>query len=222
MFAIGHFALGYIFGKTSSRLVNVRVNLPLLLAASVLPDIDLALRFLMHRGPTHSLITISVLMIPFFVIYRKQAIPYYAALLSHSLIGDFFTGGSQLFWPLSHGWFGALNLEVSGPINVVLELALFFLTLPIMYKLGDLQTLLKPNSKSWALIIPLVATLGPLLTVGRGQEGALPALLVVPSLFYIGLFVYSLFIWLRATYIKDKDKQKPEFAVSNFSSNHVS
>jgi membrane-bound metal-dependent hydrolase YbcI (DUF457 family) len=195
--------------------------MPLLLAASVLPDIDLALRFLMHRGPTHSLITISVLMIPFLVIYRKEAIPYYAALLSHSLIGDFFTGGSQLFWPLSHNWFGALNLEVFGLINVVLELTLISLTLPIMYKLGDLQTLLKPNNKSWALIIPLVATLGPLLAVGRGQEGALPALLVVPSLFFVGLFVYSLFVWLRDGHVKDRDKQIPKVSVSDFPSNHI-
>ena len=143
-------------------------------------------------------------------------------MLSHSLIGDFFTGGSQLFWPLSHNWFGALNLEVFGLINVVLELALFSLTLPIMYKLGDLQTLLKPNNKSWALIIPLVATLGPLLAVGRGQENALPALLIIPSLFYVGLFVCSLFVWLRAGYIKDKDKLQPKVAASDFSSNHVS
>ena len=66
----------------------------------------------MHRGPTHSFITITVLMIPFFVVYRKQAIPYFAALLSHIFIGDFFTGGIELFWPLSHDWFGALNYDV--------------------------------------------------------------------------------------------------------------
>ena len=173
----------------------------------------------MHRGPTHSIITITVLMIPFFMIYRKQALPYYAALLSHSLIGDFFTGGTQLFWPLSQNWIGALNLEVTGLTNVVLELSLFALTLPIMYKLGDLQTLLKPNNKSWALIVPLVATIGPLLALGRGQEGALPALLIVPSLFYIGLFVYSMFVWLKARHIKDKDKQQPTFTVVDFSSN---
>ena len=176
------------------------MNLPLLLAASVLPDIDLALRFLMHRGPTHSIITMTALMIPFFIIYRKQALPYYAALLSHSLIGDFFTGGSQLFWPLSQNLFGALNLEVSGLTNVVIELSLFSVTLPIMYKLGDLQTLLKPHNKNWVLIIPLVATLGPLLTIGRGEETSLPTLLVIPSLFYVGLFAYSLLVELKSNH----------------------
>ena len=82
-----------------------------------------------------------------------------------------------------------------------------------MYKLGDLQTLLKPNNKSWALIIPSVATLGPLLAVGRGQEGALPALLVVPSLFYIGLFGYTVFVWLRTRHINDKNTQQLNTAV---------
>jgi len=203
MFAIGHFALGYIFGKTSSKLAKVKVNLPLLLAASVLPDVDLLLRFIMHRGPTHSFITITVLMIPFFVVYRKQAIPYYAALLTHILIGDFFTGGVQLFWPLSTNMFGALNFNVNSLPIAITELVLFLATLPLMYKLGDLKSLLKPNSYSWALIIPLGAILGPLITLtrlvslGNGQESGLPILLVIPSLFYIGLFTYSLYIWLK-------------------------
>ena len=205
MFAVGHFALGYLFGKGSSKLARVKVNLPLLLAASVLPDVDLLLRFLMHRGPTHSILTITVLMIPFFVVYRKQAIPYYAALLSHILIGDFFTGGIELFWPLSHNWFGALNFQVNSLTIAATELSLFLLTLPLMYKLGDLQTRLKPNSKNWALIIPLGAILGPLLSLGRGQESALPALLIVPSLFYVCLFAYSLFVWIRAKYFQHRD-----------------
>ena len=204
MFAVGHFALGYLFGKGSSKLAHVKVNLPLLLATSVLPDVDLLFRFLMHRGPTHSILTITILMVPFFVVYRKQAIPYYAALLSHILIGDFFTGGIQLFWPLSHNWFGALNFEVNSIPIATTELVLFLLTVPLMYKLGDLQTLLKPSNKNWAIIIPLVAILGPLLSLGQGQEHALPALLIVPSLFYIFLFAYSIFVWIRAVHIRDR------------------
>lgn len=197
--------MGYITGKSSSKLAKVKVNLPLLFAVSVFPDVDLILSFLMHRGPTHSLITITVLMIPFFIVYRKQAIPYYAALLSHILIGDFFTGGVELFWPMSQGWFGVLNIEVNGLTNVVAELGLFFVTLPIMYKVGDFQSLLRPHNKNWALIIPLGAVLGPLLAVGRGQENTLPTLLVVPSLFYIGLFTYSMVVEFRAGHNQDAD-----------------
>lgn len=197
MFAIGHFALGYIAGKGSSKFARVKVNLPLLLTASVLPDVDLLLSFLAHRGLTHSLIIITGLMIPFFVVYRKQAIPYYAALLPHIFIGDFFIGGAQLFWPLSQSQFGVLNINVHGLPDVISELTLFFVTLPIMYKLGDLQTLLKPHNKNWALIIPLGAVLGPLIPLGQDPTSTLPSLLVVPSLFYTGLFAFSLLLELR-------------------------
>ena len=192
--------------------------MPLLLAASVLPDADLLLRFIQHRGPTHSIITITFLMIPFFFVYRKKAFPYYAAILSHSLIGDFFTGGVELFWPLSNNTFGALNFEVSSLPIALTELILFLFTVPFMYKLGDLKDLLKPNDKSWALIIPLGAIIGPLVTLtrlaslGRGQENTLPALLVIPSLFYIGMFTYSLYVWLKWKTTNNKTVLKPNNA----------
>jgi membrane-bound metal-dependent hydrolase YbcI (DUF457 family) len=85
-------------------------------------------------------------MLPFFVLYRKQAIPHFAALITHVLIGDFFTGGIRLFWPLSHNLYGALNFEVTSLTNAIAELTLFLVIVPIMYKLGDLKTLLKPNN----------------------------------------------------------------------------
>jgi membrane-bound metal-dependent hydrolase YbcI (DUF457 family) len=203
MFAIGHFALGYILGKGTSKLAKVALNLPLLLATSVLPDVDLLFRFLMHRGPTHSIITISVLMIPFFIIYRKQVLPYFAAMLTHVLIGDFFTGGVTLFWPISHNIFGAFNFEVTSLSIEIVELVLFLLVVS-MYKMGDLQTLLKPYNKNWALIIPLGSVIGPLISFGRGQEGSLPTLLVVPSLLCIVIFAYSLLIWFRASINQNK------------------
>jgi membrane-bound metal-dependent hydrolase YbcI (DUF457 family) len=208
MFAIGHFALGYLFGKGSSKFVKVKLNLPLLLATSVLPDIDLLFRFLVHRGPTHSIITISILMIPFFIIYRKQAVPYFAAMLTHILIGDFFTGGVMLFWPLSHDLFGALNFEVTSLSNQIIELVLFLLVMPAMYRMGDFQTLLKPHNNNWALIIPLGSVIGPLISLGRGPEGSLPTLLIVPSLFLIALFAYSLSISLRVRINQDKNNHQ--------------
>ena len=145
-------------------------------------------------------------MIPFFVIYRKQAIPYYAALLSHILIGDFFTGGAQLFWPLSQSQFGVLNISVFSEANVIAELFLFFISVPVMYKLGDLQTLLKPHNKNWALIIPFSAVLGPLLPLGQNPIITLPSLLVVPSLFYTSLFAFSMLVELRAVLNKNADR----------------
>jgi len=172
----------------------------------------------MHRGPTHSLLAITAFMIPFFIIYRKQAIPYYAAMLSHIFLGDYFTGGIELFWPVSQGWFGALNFDVTSLPSASVELALFILTIPIMFKLGDLQAFLKPHNKNWALIIPFGATLVPLLSLSRGAENTLPVLLAVPSLFYIILFACSLLIWLGAglkTIKKTNPNNKP--LISNVS-----
>lgn len=202
MYAIGHFAVGYLIGKGSSKLLKTKISLPLVLMASILPDTDLLLQRInegvfMHRGATHSIITMTVLMIPFFVYYRKKAIPYYAVLLSHSLIGDLFTGGMEMLWPLSNAWFVALDLSVKGIINVSAELTLFFISLAIMYKAKDLQTLMQPNHQNYALIIAGGAALGPLLSTNGGFESMLPLPLVVPSVFWIALFVYSLYIQVR-------------------------
>jgi membrane-bound metal-dependent hydrolase YbcI (DUF457 family) len=146
-------------------------------------------------------------MIPLFILYRKQALPYFVALLSHILIGDFFAGGAELFWPITHNMYGEVNLVVNSLPVALAELVLFLVTVPIMYKAGDLQTLLKSHNRNWALIIPLGALIGPLLALGRGVEAALPALLIIPSLFYIAIFTYSIIIWLRALVVKTENKQ---------------
>jgi membrane-bound metal-dependent hydrolase YbcI (DUF457 family) len=193
LFAIGHLAIGYLTGKVSARQLGVQLNMPLLLTASVIPDIDLLLRFLDHRGPTHSLITIIALTVPFLILYGKTAVPYSVALASHSLIGDFFTGGTLLFWPLSTTWYGALNIDVNSLTNALLELLLFFISIALMFKTGDLRKIVKDKYKI-ALLLPFGAVLGPMLTVGRGSEYALPLLLVFPSLFYLAVFVYSMVV----------------------------
>jgi hypothetical protein len=92
-----------------------------------------------------------------------------------------------------------------------------------MFKLGDLQSFLKPNIKSWALIIPFGATLVPLFSLGRGVENTLSLLLAVPRLFYTILFVYSLPIWLEA-WLKTNGKTDPNNIppISNVSITYVS
>ena len=203
MFAIGHFALGYLTSKTSSAFLKTKLNLPLLFLVSVIPDIDLILQFVeptlfMHRGPTHSIIVQTVIIIPFFVIYRKKALPYYLALLSHSLLGDFFTGGFEMFWPLSSNWFGDLSFGVMSLTNVAIETILFAITLPIMFKTKDLNQLLKPNNRNLILLVPFGAVLGPMLQIGQTYEISLPSLMIIHSVFYICLFGYSLLVELNS------------------------
>jgi membrane-bound metal-dependent hydrolase YbcI (DUF457 family) len=189
--------LGYLTGKVSAQKLNVGLNLPLLLTVSILPDIDLLLRFIQHRGPTHSLITAVVFMTPFLFAYGKSAVPYFIALASHSLIGDFFTGGTKLFWPFSTGWFGALNIDVGSLVNASLELILFVVSLVVIFESGDWRKIVEPNNYNLILFLPFMATLGPMLFLGRGSESALPLLLVIPSLFWLVMFTYSIIADLR-------------------------
>ncbi len=177
------------------------MNLPLILVVSVLPDIDLILQFInpelfMHRGPTHSIVTFTILMLPLFIVYKKQAIPYYAALLSHSLIGDYFTGGIELFWPISNGWFG-LDIDVRSLGNVIAELALFAIMLLVMLRSKELRSMIRPQKSNLALFIAFAALLGPLMSVGRGSEASLPPLLVIPSLFWLVIFAYLIILELK-------------------------
>jgi membrane-bound metal-dependent hydrolase YbcI (DUF457 family) len=136
-------------------------------------------------------------MIPFFIVYRKTAVPYFVALLSHSLIGDFFTGGTQLFWPFSTATIGVFNIEVGSLLNASAELTLFAISLAIMFKAGDLQKLVEPKNYNAVLFLPAMAVLAPMLLLGRGSESSLPLLLVAPSLFWLAMFAYSIIADLR-------------------------
>ena len=157
----------------------------------ILPDIDLIFRFLAHRGPLHSLITAFVITIPFFFVYRKTVVPYVVALLSHSLIGDFFTGGAQLLWPLSTTFYGSLNINVTSTVNACIELILFILSLGVLFKTGDLKRITEPKKHVLILLFPFMAVLGPLLLLFRGSDYAIPSLLIIPSIFWLSLFTYS-------------------------------
>lgn len=215
MFAIGHFALGYLTGKTSATLLKTKLNLPLLLVISIIPDIDLLLQYVeptlfMHRGPPHSILTYIAIIMPFLLIYKKKALPYFVALLSHSLLGDFFTGGIELFWPITQEWFGAIGIEVMSLTNAALELTLFAVALPIMFKSKDLQTLLKPNNHNLFLIIPFGALLGPMLQLGQGTEMSMPVFMMAPSVFYLCLFGYSILMELNTRLNKPLTKPNPQ------------
>jgi membrane-bound metal-dependent hydrolase YbcI (DUF457 family) len=136
---------------------------------------------------------IIALTVPFLILYRKTAVPYSAALASHSLIGDFFTGGTQFFWPLSAEWYGALNINIHSLTSALLELVLFFVSIAVMLKTGDLRKIAKDKYKI-ALLLPFGAVLVPMLAAGRSSQYALPLLLVIPSLFYIAIFAYSMVV----------------------------
>jgi hypothetical protein len=192
-------ALAYLLGKPSAKLLKVNLNIPLLLVLSIIPDIDILFMPQMHRGPTHSIITAVLVFIPFFIVYRQKAVPYFIALISHSLIGDFLVGGRvMLFWPLTRAEFGLHELgsyyiNIENPINVALELALFLIATVIMFKTRDIYQFFRNKKTNIVLIIPIFSVLLPSVV---SYPLYVPVLLIPPHLFYLVLFSASVLIVL--------------------------
>lgn len=202
MYAVGHFALGYLTGKLTSKTLNVSLNLPLLFFASVFPDIDILVPFIEHRGPIHSVIFYCVLFVPFFILYKKMVIPYFVAVLQHLLIGDFLTGGARFLWPLSTGIYG-LSLGIQSQLNVAIELSFFVVSLALMINSKDIFLLFKHNLTNLLATIPLTAVLLPTLI---SYPLSVPYALFIPHLTYFAIFGYSILLDLKFYYNKLKGK----------------
>jgi membrane-bound metal-dependent hydrolase YbcI (DUF457 family) len=190
-------ALAYLLGKASAKPLKINLNIPLILVLSIIPDIDIVLMGELHRGPTHSIIMALVVFIPVFVIYRWKAAPYFVALASHSLIGDFFIGGHiQLLWPLSVQQFGLPELgsyyiSIYNPINIALELTLFGMATIVMYKTRDLLKFFRNSKLNLILTIPIFTVLLPTFIA---YPIRVPILLILPHLFYLTLFSISVLL----------------------------
>jgi membrane-bound metal-dependent hydrolase YbcI (DUF457 family) len=200
LFAVGHMAIAYLLGKGSSKQLRVKLNIPILLVLSILPDVDIIYDLLtgaeIHRGPTHSIVTAALIFIPIFIIYRKKAVPYFLALISHPLIGDFFIGGKlQLFWPFSTNEFGLHDLGsyfigIFSPVNIALELSIFIIATLVLYKTGDWRAFFTSNKTNLVLIIPIATVLLP-STIGYPFSNSLllsEPILALAHLFYLILF----------------------------------
>jgi membrane-bound metal-dependent hydrolase YbcI (DUF457 family) len=204
-------ALAYLLGKGSAKLLKVDFNIPLILTLSIVPDIDIIFEFLLgssiHRGPTHSIITAILVFIPFFLLYRQKATPYFAALASHSLIGDFLIGGQiQLLWPLSSNEYGLHELgfpyiNIYNPVNIALEFTLFAIAIIVLFKTRDVFRFFRNSKLNLILTIPIFTVLLPTVA---SYPLHVPFLLVVPHLFYLVLFSISVSIALRGTLNKQK------------------
>ncbi len=126
MYLLGHVALGYFAAITVRRITHENFSIPLIWLVSLLPDVDLLIPRLQHRGPTHSIVIALILFTPILIIL-KRGLTYLAALATHTAIGDYFTTyGCQLFWPINLAWMKAPTpLLLRGLNEIYLELTLF-------------------------------------------------------------------------------------------------
>lgn len=194
MYAVGHFALGYLTGKLASKSLDVNVNLPLLFLASVFPDIDILIPGLVHRGPLHSVILFCLLFLPIFVIYKKRAAPYFVAVIQHIIIGDYIIGGNlQLLWPLTPNMYG-FHIGVASVTNIVLEWCLFIISMTFMIKTMDIVFLFKPHPSNMILAIPVLTVLLPSVI---SFPLYVPLALLIPHIVYLILFTVPIMIDLK-------------------------
>lgn len=199
MFAVGHLAVGYMTSKAASRALKTKINLPLVFLLSLIPDVDLLWPAHVHRGPTHSIVIATLIFLPAFVKYRKVSIPYFVALVQHSLIGDMLTGdGAKLLWPITNSWYGQ-GLSMTSPEVILLEWLCFGSALVILTLSHDIKVLLKPDKTNLLLTIPAGAIfLSAVLGIGYRTQMAL----LIPHLIFLTLFALSILSFLRRSIFK--------------------
>jgi len=165
-------------GKVSAQVLNEKVNIPLIFAFAILPDVDFLIAYFEHRGPAHSVIPMILISLPFLMCYGKTALPYLLATIQHAT-SDFLTGkGIQLLWPVSKEWYGAGICPLSS-VSITMEWVSFLVFSIIFLKTKDFQQLLKPHPTNLTLILPLIAILLP-VSIGFPLE--VPFVLVVPHI----------------------------------------
>lgn len=193
MFAVGHVALGYLSGKTVSKLIDSEINITLLFFASIVPDADFILGF-EHRGPTHSLIVQTIVFIPIFIAYGKRATPVFTSLIQHSLLGDLLTGGGgvQLLWPISSQWYGS-QIHVSNALSTDLEWAAFAAFMVALWLTRDIKSLSLHHKYELLLTIPVLTVV---LLAFLGFPLEVPAALIIPHLILLAMLAFSVATFL--------------------------
>jgi len=191
MYAVGHLALGYLSGRAASKMANVNTNIHLLFVASIIPDLDLLIPYFTHRGPTHSVPIFILLFLPTFLLCGKRVVPYFTALISHSVIGDLLTDeGVQLLWPINHIWYGG-GIEATGLANILLEWFFFLAFLAVMLSTNDVLILFQRHLTNFLLLIPIFTVLLPTVL---GFPRHIPMALFIPHLACLLIFTIPILI----------------------------
>ena len=140
--------------------------------------------------PFHSTITAFIIFIPIFALYHKDALPYFIALIQHSLLGDFIAGGRvQLLWPLTTQTFG-IGVSIKSITNMTLEWLLFTATIITMMKTNT-NAIFQPRSSNLVLAIPTFTVLLPTFLSFPLQ---VPIPLIPPHIICLTIFLTSLLI----------------------------
>lgn len=174
--------------------MKTNLNVPIVLTLSIIPDIDMIIPFIQHRGPAHSIITLFMVFVPIFVVYHKKAIPYFLALIQHPLIGDYITGGRiQLLWPIATQYYG-MEIGIKSQTNITIEWLIFLASMIVMLKTKDIMAFFQPHNSNLILSIPTFTVLLPTFLAFPLD---VPTTLILPHIAYLTLFLTSILIYAK-------------------------
>jgi len=123
MYAPGHLALGYFAASLTRKNNGSLQRLLIVWFFSLLPDIDLLLPFMSHRGDTHSIAAILILVAVSLI--WQGFLPYAAVYANHILVDDLITRGSPLLWPIRNQYIGFRFLFQPSLFESIVEIILF-------------------------------------------------------------------------------------------------
>jgi len=189
VFAVGHIALGYLINKAIGGGKNPSIIA--IWTLSLLPDIDLVIPFVRHRGPTHSILIPIVIFLPLLILKMKNAAPYFAAIITHSAIGDLFTDrGIQLFWPVSSDWIRSkISIPMGSAYENYIEISLFVVLIGTIILTRDYAHLFNSDKKNTILLIPLCTIVLPLMFK---IPIIVPKILVLPHVIMMAIILLSI------------------------------
>jgi len=165
MLAVGHISVAYLLtrGLKSSKWQSM--NIPMVWAFSLLPDLDLLIPGVNHMGPTHSLL-FAIAVLTFLILYKgKEAVPYFLAFASHIILGDLITNRRvQFLWPLSQRTYQIpLPFSRNPTFSTNLELTLFGLFILVYIITKDYADGPHSNTTKLISLIPFTALLVPMV-----------------------------------------------------------
>jgi hypothetical protein len=127
---------------------------------------------------------------PVFALYRKSAVPVFAALIQHSLIGDLLSGagGIQILWPVTSRWFGT-HIRVTSIISIASEWTAFTIFMALFTITRDIKSLFQHHQSNLLLTVPVLAVIFPSFLQ---FPLAVPTALIIPHIILLAILALSI------------------------------
>ena len=191
MYILGHIGFGYILYKLLNR--NKNYDLTLVFLYSILPDIDILIPYLYHRGPTHSFIFPTLILLIYLIFDPLKifySIPIYSHILCDIIAQPMDYSYMKLLWPITN-----IKYQIN-PIVIMrtyeesyLEISIFIISAIIFMKFDYKKFIVNSNSiLLFLIIIPL--TISSIFANLIGMNYIL-------NIFHILLDVFFIYVLLK-------------------------